>query len=269
MVISEVIKILEEKLKDRNKVYTLVEFVTGFSRNYFICHSFEYVDNSKVDKLLELVDKVKQGTPIQYITREQYFYGYKFYVDENVLIPQPDTEILVEKCIENVQNGAKILDMCTGSGCIAIALKKKLQNAKVYALDISREALNVAKKNAIMNDAEIEFIESNMFENLLEKDFDVIISNPPYIRKGEINSLPTEVKNEPILALDGGDDGLKFYRELAVNSKKFLKNGGKLFLEIGYDQKEEVKVILQNECYSDIKVYKDYGDNFRVIEATN
>ena len=197
--------------------------------------------------------------------------GLNFYVDENVLIPQPDTEILVEKAIEIAETTQKnkILDMCTGSGCIAISLAKNINNAQIIATDISNNALNVANKNAINHNVEnkIKFINSDMFNNIEEK-FDIIVSNPPYIETVTINKLEIEVQNEPHLALDGGIDGLKFYKIITNNAFKYLNENGYLLLEIGYNQQESVTQLLQDTGkYKNIETIKDLGGNYRVVIA--
>lgn len=194
-----------------------------------------------------------------------------FFVDENVLIPQPDTEILVEEAIKyanQIKENVEILDMCTGSGCIGVALAKHVKNAKVTLVDISTKALEVAKKNAKENEVKekVNFIQSDMFENIKSK-FDVIVSNPPYIKTKVINELDLQVQNEPHLALDGGENGLKFYEILINEAPKYLKENGKIFLEIGYDQKKEVEELARNsKFYKEIETVKDLANNDRVIE---
>ena len=193
-----------------------------------------------------------------------------FFVNENVLIPRQDTEVLVEEAIHiakknNVKN---ILDLCTGSGAIAISLAKYLDNVQITATDISKDALRVAKKNAISNEVgeKITFIESDLFENIAKTKFDMIISNPPYIKKDVIKSLSKDVQKEPHIALDGGYDGLKFYRLISTKAIDYLTLGGYLCLEIGYDQKESVfEILKENSQY--IKTYckKDLFDNDRVV----
>ena len=185
-----------------------------------------------------------QGTPLQYITNHQEFMGYDFFVDENVLIPQPDTEILVEEVLKLAQakKNCTILDMCTGSGCIGISLAKRLQkDVQITLVDISNKALKVAEKNAINNKVNVQLIQSDMFNNIdTSKKYDIIVSNPPYIETDEILNLNKQVQNEPHLALDGGKDGLDFYRIFANEAYKYLNKGGYLCLEIGYNQKEKV-----------------------------
>ena len=191
--------------------------------------------------------------------------GIEFAVNKNVLIPQPDTEILVEKAIEILKKHKepKVLDLCTGSGAIAVSIAKNVTNAKVYASDISEKALEIAKINDREN--KVKFIYSDLFENIKE-NFDVIVSNPPYIKTEEIKLLSKEVQNEPNLALDGGQDGLYFYRKIIDKAHEYLTTTGYLCLEIGEDQKEEVvNLIEQSGHYEEIQTYKDFGENDRVI----
>lgn len=243
----------------------------------------------------------------------------EFYIDENVLIPQPDTEIVVEQIINDYKNKeVKILDLCTGSGAIAISLAKYIEKSKVTATDISNKALQIAKLNAEKNlcHTKMKFILSDMFEKLENDEnydnniencknsnkeinnniensnkeisnnienneninkninntdnklFDVIVSNPPYIKTDVIKNLDVAVQNEPILALDGGVDGLKFYKIIAENAYKFLNENGRLYLEIDYDQKEDVISLLEkNNNYDEIRCIKDLAGNDRVITA--
>lgn len=188
----------------------------------------------------------------------------RFFVNDNVLIPREDTEILVQEAIE--LNKKSILDMCTGSGCIAISLAKYIEGAIVDAVDISKEALELAEKNADFNAVKVNFINSNLFENI-SKEYDLIVSNPPYIPSLDIEELQSEVKNEPHIALDGGDDGLDFYKKISKEALKYLRVDGILMYEIGYDQAISVSNILKNCGYKDIKVIKDFGGNDRVVIA--
>ncbi|MBO5348643.1 MAG: peptide chain release factor N(5)-glutamine methyltransferase [Clostridia bacterium] len=216
--------------------------------------------------------KYLSGTPLQYITNKQEFMKLNFYVDENVLIPQPDTEILVEEIINLYKNKkCKILDLCTGSGAIAIALAKYVEDAQIVASDISMKALQIAKLNAEKNllHKKIKFIESDMFEKIDDTDFDIIVSNPPYIKTDVINTLDASVKKEPNIALDGGQDGLKFYKIIINKAHQYLSNNGKLFLEIGYDQKEDViKLLNKTGYYNEIYSKKDLGQNDRIVVAS-
>lgn len=247
----------------------LAEYILNFNRQEIIANlDKEVKEEQRVRYYLALIEII-QGMPIQYITNKQEFMKLDFYVDENVLIPQPDTEILVEKAIEEAKKIEKveILDMCTGSGCIGISIAKNIENAKVTLVDISKYAIQIAKKNALRNkvESQLTFIQSNMFEKV-EKKFDIIVSNPPYIKTDVIPKLDKQVQNEPHIALDGGKDGLKFYKIIIEKAKKYLKENGKLILEIGYDQKEVVEnLIKQSGQYKKIEVIKDLSQNDRVI----
>ena len=200
--------------------------------------------------------------------------GLNFFVNENVLIPQPDTEIIVEETLKKckellLKNGKiKILDLCTGSGAIAVSLSIFLgDEAEVFASDISTKALEVAKYNNGKNNTNVRFIESNLFKNIQEQKFNIIVSNPPYIRSDVINKLSKQVQNEPHLALDGGEDGLKFYKKIIEQSCNYIENGY-LILEIGYDQKEDVENLLkENKNYSEIKTIQDLSGNDRCVIA--
>lgn len=252
---------------------TLAKHVLDMENSELIINAEKQVDKQQEDYYKIALAEVVNGKPLQYITNKQEFYGSDFYVDENVLIPQPDTEILVEevlKLTDMFDKEIKILDMCTGSGCIGISIAKKNPNDKIYMLDISSEAIEIAKKNAksiLKEEANIEFIESDMFEEL-EEEIDIIVSNPPYIETEEIEKLPDDVKNEPILALDGGEDGLDFYRILVEESFKYLSDNGYLCMEIGYNQKDKVVELLnKNGNYRNIKCIKDLAGNDRVVIA--
>lgn len=283
------------------KLKILIEYVFKISKEKLILKYKDEINNKKVEEFRKLLKKLENGIPIQYIINNQEFMGLNFYVDEDVLIPQPDTEILVEEVIkycnelrnnktedketnkdykENTEKEPiinkndkninkktiKILDLCTGSGIIGISIYKYLENVEIYASDISQKALNIAEKNTNLNNAKINFINSDMFENIHIKDFDIIVSNPPYIESKVIKSLSKEVQNEPKLALDGGEDGLKFYRSILENANDYLIKNGAIFLEIGYDQKEKIEEILKSyKIYKETKCIKDFGGNNRVI----
>lgn len=220
--------------------------------------------NDFLDDYLELVDYRSKHFPLQYLLTEEYFCGLRFNVDQNVLIPRADTETLVEKVLfDNPDKNKTILDICTGSGCIAISLSKLGEYIKVVASDISREALEVASQNADENDINIKLIESNLFDNITDK-FDIITCNPPYIRSSVLETLEPEVSvYEPKLALDGGDDGLDIYKEIARYAKDYLNPDGKIYLEIGYDQKDDVKKVFGKYKYVDC--IKDLAGNDRVM----
>lgn len=266
-------KVLEKNNIEEASIISrsLLQYVLKIDRNKLVINKDEEVENNKKNEYIGYIKEVAAGKPVQYITNKQEFMGLSFFVDENVLIPQPDTEILVEEAIKyanQIKENVEILDMCTGSGCIGVALAKHVKNAKVTLVDISTKALEVAKKNAKENEVKekVNFIQSDMFENIKSK-FDVIVSNPPYIKTKVINELDLQVQNEPHLALDGGENGLKFYEILINEALKYLKENGKIFLEIGYDQKKEVEELARNsKLYKEIETVKDLANNDRVIE---
>ena len=275
MKIEELLRYGKEKLEKQKVEDTsiisriLMQYVLKIDRNKLIINKNDNVDINKENEYKEYIEKIIKGKPVQYITNNQEFMKLNFYVDENVLIPQPDTEILVEKVIKSIDimENIEILDMCTGSGCVGISLAKNIKNTKVTLVDISKEAIEIAKKNAIQNEVEnkITFIQSDMFENVKGK-FDIIVSNPPYIKTNIIQTLDKQVQNEPHIALDGGEDGLDFYKILINEAHKYLKKDGKIFLEIGYDQKQEVESLAkQSKHYKKIETIKDLSQNDRVI----
>lgn len=254
----------------RLKARLLLQFVLKQKREYMIIYDNKDLSLKQEKEYLNQIDKIINGIPIQHITHNQEFMKMNFFVNENVLIPRPDTEVLVEEVIKIAKKYKKpiILDMCTGSGAIAISIAKYVKNAIIYALDISNDALEIAKKNAINNKVEdkIEFIESNLFENIENIKFDIIVSNPPYIKKEDIKFLDDEVRKEPLIALDGGNDGLFFYKNITKSAQEYLKYGGYLCYEIGYDQKIDVIEIIENEKnFKNTYALKDLYNNDRVI----
>ena len=270
MTIKEAIKygsdlLKENKIEDYSiKVKILISFITGIKKDILINYEDVEILDNKLEIYIYNLNKIIEGVPIQYITKKQEFMGLDFFVDENVLIPQPDTEILVEEVLKISKLYNKkitILVLCTGSGAIAVSLAKYIKDVNIIATDISENAIEIAEKNAIKNNAEnkIKFVVSDMFKNI-ENKFDIIVSNPPYIETKEIEKLSKEVKNEPIIALDGGNDGIKYYKIIADNYNEFLNVGGYLLLEIGYNQGECVSKLFKN---SEIK--KDLSGNDRVI----
>ncbi len=270
--IIENAKILKENniTDSYNIARILMAYTINKPKEYLVINDKEILKDEILHIYNDNIEKIKKGYPLQYITNNQEFMKLNFYVDDNVLIPQPDTEILVEEVIKICKTKykdkkIKILELCTGSGAIAISIKKYIENIQILATDISSNALEVAKKNARLNNVKIEFIESNMFEQINGK-YDIIVSNPPYIEKEILKTLSKDVQCEPIIALDGGIDGLSFYREISQNAYKYLKNNGYLALEIGYNQKNSVIDILQKDNkYKDIKCIKDLENNDRVI----
>ena len=261
-------KISTPKLKAR----LLLQYVLKKPRQYLIVYDNQKLTEKEEQDYLKYIELLKQGEPIEHITHQKEFMKLNFYVDENVLIPRQDTEILVEEVITIAKKtrAKKILDLCTGSGAIAVSLAKYLENVQITALDISGKALDIAIANAKNNHVQdkITFVESNLFENLAPEKYDIIVSNPPYIRRKELEILDREVKREPQIALDGGEDGLDFYRKIIDIGYQYLKYGGYICLEIGYDQKEEImQIIKDKKQYINTYCKKDLYDNDRVIVA--
>ena len=276
MTLSETIKKGMIELKNENieepklKARLLMQYILNESRQYVIVNDMKQLDKAKERQYFKKIKILKKGVPIEHITHQKEFMKLSFFVDKNVLIPRQDTEILVEEVINIAKknNAKKILDLCTGSGAIAVSLAKYLPQAEITAIDISNEALKIAKKNAISNNVEnqITFISSDMFTNLNEEKFDIIVSNPPYIKTNVIKNLDIQVQNEPYIALDGGKDGLDFYKKIINESYQYLKYNGYLCLEIGFDQKIDVIELIENtESFTGTYSKKDLFDNDRII----
>lgn len=252
----------------------LLRHVLKVDKVYIYTHLNEEVDREDVDEFLDLVNKRNKGYPLQYIIGNQEFMGLNFNVGEGVLVPRPDTEILVEKIIDMAKDIDKesidILDIGTGSGAITLSLAYYIKNSNLYSIDISSEALEIARKNRdnLGLCDRVEFINTNILDgfNFLDKKIDIIVSNPPYIPTIEIEKLQKEVSMyEPKLALDGGEDGLKFYRYITKEGKNHLTDEGILAFEIGYDQGKEVYNIMRENGFIDINIIKDLEDRDRVV----
>lgn len=266
MIDLKVNGIQEPNLKAR----LLMQHILNKPRQYLLVHDTDMLTLRQQVDYFKAIKKLKQGVPLQHITNMQEFMKLNFYVSQDVLIPRPDTEILVEEVINIAKKvrAKKILDLCTGSGAIAVSLAKYIEDSQITATDISEKALRVAKLNAKNNDVEdkITFIKSDLFKEIPKEKYDIIVSNPPYIRKEEIERLDREVKKEPHIALDGGEDGLDFYRKIIHNSEEYLKFNGYLCLEIGYDQKIDVIELIENEeKYKDTYSKKDLYGNDRIV----
>lgn len=247
----------------------LLEFICHTDRNALYAHGDQEIEDEKMQEFLQLIEKRAVHIPLQHLTGEQNFMGLDFLVNEHVLIPRQDTEILVEEIMRDLHDGIRILDMCTGSGCILLSLLHYSNDCSGVGVDVSEDALAVARQNADrLAEKQAVFIQSDLFEKV-EGSFDLIVSNPPYIRSQEIAGLMPEVReHEPHLALDGKDDGLHFYREIIKEAMSHLKRGGQLFFEIGYDQGEAVQALLAANGYTEIAVVKDYAGLDRVVYGT-
>ena len=264
----------------------LLEDLCGVDREELFIGPDKVISRRETEVFMNAVTRRMGHYPVQYITGKQDFMGLTFTVSPDVLIPRQDTEILVEEVLKELNDGSRILDMCTGSGCILLSLLYYSNDCEGVGVDVSEDALKVAKDNAgrlildetfdllfktggmgkkHLDEEKIEFIESNLFNDVRGK-FDIIVSNPPYIRSDVIPTLMEEVRDyEPILALDGKEDGLFFYREIIKKSPEYLNGGGKLFFEIGYDQADEVKKLMEEAGFKDIEVVQDYAHLDRVV----
>lgn len=263
----------ENKIEDNSIIAkTLAQYILQMDTMQIVINEEKEIKEQEKTRYYLALIQIIQGEPIQYITNKQEFMNLEFYVDENVLIPQPDTEILVQEVIniaKQEKRNIQILDICTGSGAIGISLSKNLEDAHITMSDISKEALKIAKQNSQKNIKlnKVEFIQSNMFENIKNK-YDIIVSNPPYIKSDIIQTLPKNVQKEPQIALDGGEDGLSFYKILANEAYNFLNSQGYLCIEIGFDQKEKVINILKyTGKYKEIYSKKDLCGNDRIVIA--
>lgn len=224
---------------------------------------------SDLKKFFEFVKRRAKNEPVAYIINHKEFYGIDFYVDQNCLIPRPDSEILVEEAIKTIGDShVKILEIGVGSGALSIAIAKNCQNCEILGVDISKKALEISDKNIKFHElgSRISLLQSDLFCEISNQKFDFLISNPPYIKKSEIEKLSENVKDfEPISALLGGEDGLDFYRKIAVKSPDFLQKNGQIFLEIGFDQKNDVIEIFEGAGFSLKMARKDYGGNDRLL----
>lgn len=237
----------------------------------FYLHQNEPIEERRLERYFGDIQKRAERIPLQQITGKQNFCGLDILVSEDVLIPRFDTELLVEKILREHPNGEKkaLLDLCTGSGAIAISLKKLGKFSRVYASDVSKKALLLAKESASLHGADIIWIESDVFAaKELPRGLDIIVSNPPYIRSEEIEELMPEVKlHEPRIALDGGKEGLDFYREIVRQAPLFLRRDGLLYLEIGHDQGREIAALLRSLAYREIEITRDLAGKERICRA--
>ena len=271
MTFREALAVGEELLKKENIVdakndaWLLLTMVCRIDRTYYYMHMDEDLTPEQISEYEIVLKKRAEHIPLQYITGEQEFMGPPFKVNSAVLIPRQDTETLVAEALKLVKHGMKVMDMCTGSGCILISILKKVPDVEGVGYDISKQALNVAKENAKLNGVVAEFERSDLFEAVTDT-FDVIVSNPPYIPTDVITTLMPEVAQfEPIGALDGKEDGLYFYRKIVKECKKYLNLGGTILFEIGHDQGVAVSEMLTYAGFTNVRVVKDLAGNDRVV----
>lgn len=251
----------------RNDAWLLLEAMLKIDRNFYYMHMKEEVSEEQRESYEHALKKRAERIPLQYIVGETEFMGLRFKVNSSVLIPRQDTETLVEEALKHLKPQMKVLDMCTGSGCIIISLMHYAKQIEGYASDISKSAVNLAKENAKNNQVSVLFETGNLFERI-EGSYDMIVSNPPYIRTEEIPKLMPEVcVFEPIEALDGKKDGLFFYRRITEEAKNYLNPNGYLLFEIGHDQGKEVSDLMKTAGFTEVKVIKDLAGNDRVVSG--
>jgi release factor glutamine methyltransferase len=247
----------------------LLEYVTGEAWSKIFLKDKDTIEPEKEETYKALLKKRASHIPLQHLTNTQNFMGFDFYVNEDVLIPRFDTEVLVEEALKELHDGMRILDMCTGSGCILLSLLKLSNDTTGVGADISDRALRVFNENVkrLKLSERVTAVQSDLFENV-QGDFDVLVSNPPYIRTCEIEELMPEVRDhDPFIALNGHESGLYFYERIVEECDSFLHRGSLVFFEIGNDQGAEVSALLKNKGYLDVTVIKDFGNNTRVVKA--
>ena len=248
----------------------LLEFVCGTDRNTLLVHGERDVSEEEYGRYCGLIERRAVHVPLQHLTGEQDFMGLTFLVNKDVLVPRQDTEVLVEEAMKHLHDGMRILDLCTGSGCILLSLLHYSNDCEGVGVDLSARALSVAGKNYEIQrtqrpDMKARFLEENLFEGL-EDRFDMIVSNPPYIKTDVIDTLMPEVREyEPVMALDGGTDGLAFYRRIAGDAGAYLNGGGMLFFEIGCEQAADVCKIMEAAGFREVEVVKDFAGLDRVV----
>ena len=261
-------RLLECEIEDANlDAWLLLEYVSGISRSWYFIHEDEEISEDDIEEYQILIEQRGKHIPLQQLTKEAYFYGMKFFVNENVLIPRQDTEVLVEQVLSlsKGKENLKLLDMCTGSGCILLALLANLKQASGTGVDLSEKALEVAQRNGEELGIEVSWVQSDLFDKV-SGSYDIIVSNPPYIETSVIEGLMDEVKlYEPRMALDGTEDGLFFYREITMQAGKYLKNNGILAFEIGYNQGKAVSEFMKENGYKEVQVLQDLAGLDRVV----
>lgn len=251
----------------KTDAWFLLEMVAKIDRSFYFTHINEEVETEVLAEYERVLEKRAEHVPLQYITGEQEFMGMTFKVNSNVLIPRQDTETLVEETLKVIEPQMEVLDLCTGSGCILLSILKNAPTVHGTGSDVSKQALLVAKENAKLHNLEADWVRGNLFDNV-SGQFDVIVSNPPYIAQAEIPTLMPEVAQfEPMQALDGGVDGLDFYRSITEEAPQYLKENGYLFFEIGWDQGQEVQRLMREAGFSDVAVIKDLAGNDRVVKG--
>ena len=277
MTWSEVYKkaesILKREYKDTYKyeIYSTLKYCFNISKIDLIMKKDEAVEPEVQKKLFDIIKLRTEHVPLQYILGYWYFMDLKFKVGEGVLIPREDTEVLVRKSLDYLQNveSPKIIDLCSGSGCVAISVKKKLdKKSEVYAAELSKIAFSYLQEYIFLNECKVTAINGDVFKissDFQDEFFDAVISNPPYIKTGDLSCLQEEVKKEPRLALEGGEDGLYFYKNICKTWIPKLKSGGMIAFEVGFDQAQDVKTIMENYGIKAIRIFKDINNIDRAV----
>ena len=245
----------------------LLEEVCGTDHNTLLCHGDREVSEKEEEQYRKTIEQRAQHVPLQHILGYQDFMGLRFHVNEHVLIPRQDTEILVEEAMRYLHDGMRILDLCTGSGCILLSLLHYSNDCEGTGVDISKEALQVAALNAELLGIKADFLKSDLYEKVTGK-FDLLVSNPPYIERKVIPTLMEEVREyDPSIALDGGEDGLDFYRRIIGGAQDYLKRGGQILMEIGSGQAQAVSELLREAGFKEIDVCRDFAGLDRVVSG--
>lgn len=265
--------ILKREYKDTYKyeIYSILKHCFNISKIDLIMKKDEAVEPEVQKKLFDIIKLRTEHVPLQYILGYWYFMDLKFKVGEGVLIPREDTEVLVKKSLGYLQNveGPKIIDLCSGSGCVAISVKKNLgEKSEVYAAELSQIAFSYLQENIFLNECKVTAINGDVFKissDFQDEFFDAVISNPPYIKTGDLSCLQEEVKKEPRLALEGGEDGLYFYKNICKTWIPKLKSGGMIAFEVGFDQAQDVKTIMENYGIKAIRIFKDINNIDRAV----
>lgn len=266
IVLGETILQKADIVDAKTDSWLLLAMACKIDHTYYYMHIDEEMTEEQVREFEVLIRKRAERVPLQYITGEQEFMGLTFHVNSNVLIPRQDTETLVEEALKVIKPGMKVMDMCTGSGCVLISILKNAHDVEGIGYDISKQAINVAKENAKLNEVPAVFEKSDLFEDVVETDFDVIVSNPPYIPTDVVATLMPEVSQfEPHEALDGKGDGLYFYSKILEQCKNYMKPEGYMLFEIGHDQGDSVSTMMRLAGFSEVHVIKDLARNDRVV----
>ena len=265
-IIAELETISDSPAFEANEI---IIFATDLDRSGILYKQNEKLSSGQLKIIKKCLTKRKKGVPLQYILGEWEFYSLPFKVGKGVLIPRADSELLVDLVIEDIphDNNITLLDLCSGSGALGIAVAKNCPNVRATLVEKSRRAFGYLRQNVELNAANLTAIRADIFKWKPKTPADIVICNPPYITKLEMLTLQKEVKKEPVTALFGGTDGLKFYRLLCERAGEFLKKGGKMFVEIGYKQADDVKKLFENSGFEQVEVFKDFGGNDRVVSA--